>query len=54
MEIVKASRKKKGIESKGYVMSGFKSNDYNDWFERWYPTREKAEAFANKKGWPIV
>ena len=24
------------------------------WFERWYPTKEAAKGYANKKGWDYV
>jgi hypothetical protein len=38
----------------GWVLYGYDNRrDPPEWFERWYPSREKAEAFAKKYGWEI-
>ena len=52
MKIVRAnSRKKNGG---GYILYGnIEAGDWI-WFERWYPTKEAAKLYANKKGWDYV
>lgn len=54
MKIMKASSKK--VDGGGYVLFGNveDGSTHGKWFERWYPTREKAEAFADRKGWKII
>ena len=42
----------KGGKGSGYVMFGNTgTEEKRKWFERWYPTEDKAMAFAVKKGW---
>ena len=31
-----------------------RTNDWGKWFERWFPTEEKALGYATKKGWPVT
>ena len=38
-----------GRIGKGFVLYGRKS--YSTWFERWYPTFEKAIAYCEKRNW---
>jgi len=55
-ETMKIERTRKaGIEGKGIVMFGRKTtgDQTSKWFERWFETFEKAEAFAAKKGWTV-
>ena len=48
-----ASRKTNGG---GYILYGnIKAQTSNwKWFERWYPTKETAKLYANKKGWDYI
>jgi hypothetical protein len=34
----------------GFVMFGF-LEDASKWFERWFPSAEAAQVFAEKRGW---
>lgn len=38
-------------DGKGFVLYGTRP-DNGKWMERWYPTKDKALQFANKRGWP--
>lgn len=46
MELQRAS-------GRGWVLFGFKSENQNDWFERWFETAKKAKAHAARKGWKV-
>ena len=37
---------------KGFILFGTRP-DNGKWMERWYPTQEKAKAFADKRDWPV-
>lgn len=49
MKIHKAASSKSNA---GHVLYG-NNPDTGKWFERWYPTEEKAAGFADRKGWDI-
>ena len=46
MEIQKAS-------GKGWVLFGSVDGNAAKWFERWFPSKERAAAYASRKGWSI-
>ncbi len=41
-------------DGKGFVMFGAINGDLGKWFEQWFATVEKAQAFASRKGWDTV
>jgi len=40
-------------DGKGFVLYGSRP-DNGKWLERWFPNIEKAKAFCDKKGWPVM
>ncbi len=51
---LKQTRKRNGQQGTGWVLFGCDpSSAARKWVEKWFPTSDKARAYARKKGWTI-